>query len=72
MNNIKNVQPILIGTHTYGRYYKNTGVFECTHGAWEGQLEFVTDTHCSVDVVAGGRLMPFTLLECVPEEFDYT
>lgn len=60
---------MLVNCSTYGWYYPETSVFECTHGAWSGKVSFIDDTRCAIDVVHG--VCTYKWLDELPEEYIY-
>lgn len=61
-----NRQALLLGSGTYGYYYKDSGIFECTHGAWDSKLTFLDDKKCKLDAI--DRDMTYQRIEKIPEE----
>jgi hypothetical protein len=58
---------MLVNRHTYGYFYPDSSVFECTHGAWDGVVTFIDDTTCSISTVSG--ISSYQWIDKVPEEY---
>lgn len=60
-------KPMLVNCSTYGWYYPKTSIFECTHGGWDGEVEFIDDSTCTINTVNG--LCAYKWIDKIPEEY---
>lgn len=65
---MKQVQPMLIGKHTYGWYYSTSKSFVCSHGGWEAGLDILDENTCKLKL-KGYPVVEYTLLESIPEDY---
>ena len=62
----KERKAIFLSCHTYGYYYPDTGVFECTHGGWSSDLKFISEDQCEVECVG---IFNYKILDEIPSEY---
>jgi hypothetical protein len=60
-------QAMLINCSTYGWFYPDTNIFECTHGGWEGKVTFIDDVNCTVNVIS--RPCTYKFIEEIPADY---
>lgn len=66
------LKPMLIGKHTYGNYNPVRKTFWCTHGAWEGDVEFIDDKVLQLFSGEMRQTETYELIDKIPEEYNYT
>ncbi len=65
---MKEIQPVLIGEHTYGNYYPASKIFVCSHGGWEAGMIFIDENTCKLKI-NGYHTVEYALLDGIPEEY---
>ena len=65
------LKPMLIGNHTYGNYYPVSKTFWCTHGDWEGEVEFIDDKTLQL-FSEDPEIVEYKFIDKIPEDYNYT